>query len=91
MHIKVIHGKGSNIEGQAGLIEYVNGQVAYMLLAYNGTIDNDDTHAQCVKRFLDTAVNKHPFDLVVLNDNQVSTLYDYYKKVAMMVYLIQKK
>ena len=55
--------------------------MAYFVLAYNGTVRNDDQHAKSVKRLIETMVGEQPFDVHILNDNQVSNLYEYYKKI----------
>lgn len=80
VNIRTLH-SGTN-SMQDGLVEYTNGTIAYYVLAYNGTIQNDDQHARTVKRFIETMVGKHAFDVHILNDVQTSNLYDYYKKVA---------
>lgn len=77
VNIRTIHQN----PGQEGLVEYTNGTIAYYVLAYNGTIQNDDQHAIMVKRLLDSMVGDHAFDTHILNDNQVSNLYDYYQKI----------
>ena len=80
VNIRTIHSGTGTI--QDGLIEYTNGQVAYCVIAYNGTIPNDDQHTRIVKRLVETMVGKHAFDIHVINDTQTSNLYDYYKKVS---------
>ena len=80
VNVRTIHSGTNSL--QDGLVEYTNGTVAYYVIAYNGTIQNDDQHTRAVKRLIETMVGKHPFDIHVINDTQTSNLYDYYKKVS---------
>jgi len=82
VNIRTIHSGNPNAPSdQDGLVEYTNGTIAYYLLAYNGTIQNDDQHAISVKHLLESIIGDRPFDIHVLNDNQTSNLYEYYKKI----------
>ena len=80
VNIRTIHSGTGTL--QDGLVEYTNGFIAYYVIAYNGTIPNDDQHARAVKRLIETMAGKHMFDIHVLNDTQTSNLYAYYKKVS---------
>ncbi|MDR1523199.1 MAG: hypothetical protein LBS29_04545 [Endomicrobium sp.] len=68
-----------------GLIEYVNGTVAYAVVAYNGTVLDELRHAQQLKEFISLLVADYDVDILVQNITETKALDNRYKGVKLFV------
>ncbi len=73
MNIKVIH--------PDGCIEYINGMITYLVVSYNGTVDNEVQRSVQLRKLLDMMTLNREYDIYILNMNESETLRKYYSKV----------
>lgn len=73
MNIKVIH--------PDGCIEYINGQIMYLVSCFNGTIDNDVNSTIQLRKMLESMTTGYAYDIYIHNINDSQSLRDYYNKV----------
>ncbi len=74
MNIKTIH--------DDGLIEYLNGNVSYLVCCFNGSNSNPVQHSVSVRKFLTSLIGDYNFDIYIHNINTTPELREYYKKVS---------
>lgn len=77
VNIKTIH--------DDGCIEYLNGTVAYAMLATNGTTYDATLRAQYIREFLALLGDNHDVDVYIQNITDVSSLEDRYSNVKLFV------
>lgn len=86
INIRTIHSGGYTPKGstvsQDGLVEYMNGNIAYYVQAYNGTVSDDIQHTRNLRKFINQLCGEHPFDVYVMNMNTTMALNEYYKKIT---------
>ena len=73
MNIKTIH--------PDGCVEYLNGQIMYMVCCFNGTTEDSLRRSVQLRKFLNTLLGDFIFDCYILNVTDFPALHDYYKKV----------
>ena len=73
MNIKTIY--------EDGCIEFVNGVIMYLVVCYNGTIEDQVQHSVQLRRFLDALVGDNQFDIYLHNITDSPALLDYYDKI----------
>ncbi len=76
VNIKTIH--------PDGCIEYINGQVMYLVVGLNGTTENVVTLSMEMRKFMSLLVGDYMCDMYVHNLNTTPSLTEYYSKVHNM-------
>lgn len=74
MNIKTIH--------DDGLIEYLNGNVVYLVCCFNGSNSDPIRHSAAVRKFITNLIGEYNFDIYIHNITATPELREYYKKVA---------
>lgn len=74
LNIKTIH--------PDGCVEFVNGEIMYLVTAYNGTITDDIRHTIEVRKFMQSLIGDYAFDIKVFNIESSASLNDYYQKIS---------
>ena len=77
LHIKTIH--------PDGCIEYVNGMVAYAVIAVNGTTYDPTSRAQQIHDFMSLFGNDYDVDVYVQNITDMKSLEERYNNVKLFV------
>lgn len=77
LNIKTIH--------PDGCIEYVNGTVAYMVIAINGTTYDPTSRAQMIHGFMSLFGNDYDVDIYVQNITDMRSLEERYNNVKLFV------
>ena len=73
MNIKVIH--------PDGCIEYLSGNIMYLVSCFNGTIDNEINSTIQLRKLLESMTAGYAYDTYIHNINDSQSLRDYYNKV----------
>ena len=66
-----------------GCIEYINGNVAFLVVTYNDSSTDVLAKSQQIDRFLGLCVGKHAFDIYVQNDVSTDMLNNKYANVTL--------
>lgn len=74
MNIKVIH--------PDGCVEYVNGNICYIVVAFNGTVDDTIQRSIQLRKLLDMLTLNREYDIYITNVNDSPALREYYNKVS---------
>lgn len=77
LNIKTIH--------PDGCIEYINGRVAYMVVAVNGSVYDSTSRAQQIQAFLSLFGNDYDIDVYVQNITDMKSLEERYNHVQLFV------
>lgn len=64
-------------------IEYINGTIAYMVVAYNRTSDDNVHRSILVKKFQSQLIGEHDFDLFIQNIVDISSIENKYSQVKL--------
>lgn len=75
LRIKTVHADGC--------IEYINGNIAYMVVAYNGTSDNDVKRSILIKKFQSLMIGDHSFDIAIQNITETRAMESRYSNVKL--------
>lgn len=73
MNIKMIH--------PDGCIEYINGNIMYIVNTFNGTVDDEVQRSVQLRKLIDMMTLNREYDIHIMNVNDSQTLRDYYTKV----------
>lgn len=73
-NIKTIH--------KDGCIEYVNGNIMYLVCCFNGTCDDEVRHSIDVRKLLVSLLGEYIYDVYIHNVVLSQELREYYNKVA---------
>lgn len=74
MNIKTIH--------PDGCVEYLNGKICYMVVCYNGTVDDQMYHSIDLRKLIDSMIGDYECDTYIHNVTEAPELRNYYDKVA---------
>lgn len=66
-----------------GCIEYINGSIMFMIVTYNNSDSDTVKKSVQIRRFLELAVGKQPFDIRVQNINDTDNLDSRYSNVKL--------
>ena len=72
--------KVRNIDSK-GCVHYVNGTIAYAVVAYNGTITKKVAHSKVIKKFLEQVLDRNEFEILIQNINDFKVLDTRYKNL----------
>lgn len=74
MNIKTIH--------PDGCVEYVNGQILYLVCCFNGTCEDEVRRSVQVRNLLRTLLGDYVFDIYIHNITNMPALREYYDKAS---------
>ena len=74
LNIKTIH--------PDGCIEYINGTICYLVLCYNGTVDDEEQRSIQLRKLLANMIGDFDYDTYLLNIDDAPALKAYYDRIS---------